>query len=193
MRVTVETMLIEANARALDAGRKAYVHIVGLGLGVWQIHPDQDKWFVETVDAAVQTIRLPHIATLNFSWFGRQTTCGPTPSGAVTTGYPSGNRIRIVFSKRNPADPLPSDPTSGEMNDEGRGLLLVASYAWDGNAFPGNEYWMGSLAGSGDPAAACCSTISELQNPYVNDFTGNIVVLGAGEDGSPMIEHIISA
>jgi hypothetical protein len=24
------------------------------------------------------------------------------------------------------------------------------------------------LSASGDPAAACCSTIAELQNPYIN-------------------------
>jgi hypothetical protein len=45
----------------------------------------------------------------------------------------------------------------------------VASYAWDGNAFPGNEYWKGFLSSSGDPAAACCSMIGELQNAWINE------------------------
>jgi len=46
--------------------------------------------------------------------------------------------------------------------------LIVANYAWDSNAFPGNEYWGGNLAASGDPAAASCSTIWNHMNPECN-------------------------
>ena len=47
---------------------------------------------------------------------------------------------------------------------------MVAQYAWDGNAFPGNEYWLGMLTASGDPAAACCSNVPELQGGDSIDF-----------------------
>lgn len=46
----------------------------------------------------------------------------------------------------------------------------------------GNEYWSGKLSppclsSSDDPAAACCSTIAELHNPYVNPFEHRVKVL----------------
>lgn len=44
----------------------------------------------------------------------------------------------------------------------------MVSYAWDGNALPGNEFWWGQLAASGDPAAASSTQIAELHNPHIN-------------------------
>lgn len=48
------------------------------------------------------------------------------------------------------------------------GKLLVVSYAWDGNAQPGNEFWMGKLASTGDSSTAASCQVSELHNPFIN-------------------------
>jgi hypothetical protein len=45
--------------------------------------------------------------------------------------------------------------------------LTVAGYAWDGNSYPGNEYWKDSLS-SFDSTAIFCSNLGQFQNPEVN-------------------------
>ena len=42
VRLTAETLLAEANARAASEGKRAYVHVVGLGLGVWKLLSSQN-------------------------------------------------------------------------------------------------------------------------------------------------------
>jgi hypothetical protein len=66
-----------------------------------------------------------------------------------------GPGIHILFSKRPPHSKL-SEP-------EDAGKLLVVSYAWDGNALPGNEFWMGKLSSTGDSAAACSTQVRKPQ------------------------------
>lgn len=158
MRMSVEPYLIDANQRAKEAGRQGYVIAVGLGLGVWQLCSQQGQLLVDVFHDVLADNRLEHLSDLNFSWFPRECVdCGGAGDGEQLRV--NGNDLRIHFTKRSPAAPL--EDGDGEK-------LLVACFAWDGNAYPGNEYWEGSLSASGDPAAACCSTIPELMNVDVN-------------------------
>ncbi len=165
MRLTVEIFLSEANDRALKEHKKAYCHVVGLGLGVWQIHNSQSALLLQVFEEALNERRYEHVDIIDFSWFN-DAVMGSVADGQFFTG--NGNRVLIKFTKNDPA----------AVSDEKLSRLLVAMYAWDGNSFPGNEYWIGMLAASGDPAAAACSCIGELQNSMVNPYLcGSLAVV----------------
>jgi hypothetical protein len=157
MQLVIESYLLESNERAKQQGKQAYLHIVGLGLGVWMLHPAQTDLLVDIYANLLRKHKLDHISDIDFSWFKGSQKCGEASDQEIFDNR--GHPIKIHFSQRNPAD---------KLTDEDEGKLLIAQYAWDSNAYPGNEYWAGALTASGDPAAACCSTIPELQNPEIN-------------------------
>lgn len=165
IRITADVLLLEASDRARAVGKTAYVYVVGLGLGVWQHHGNQASQYLSAFATSLSSLALQSVSTVEFAYIP----ASPAQQGRmIALGAKKG--IRVLFSKRNPAEKLHTEE------------LLVLSYAWDGNAFPGNEYWQGSLAGSGDPAAACMSTVGELHNPLVNEaFTRRIRVAGESD------------
>ena len=156
MEIPVYLFLKDAHERGKKDGKKVYAHVVGLGLGVWQILPEQGQLLFDTYTEVLHKMQqqeIAYISDIDFSWFA---------SGLNWDGIKNNKQgIKIHVSNRNPADKLV------HQNAE---KLLVAQYAWDGNAYPGNEYWIKMLTASGDPAAACCSTIAELQNLEINPY-----------------------
>ena len=162
MRAVLEPFLLDANERACRSKKFAYVHMVGLGLGAWMLDKAlQGRLLVQTVAQILEFHTLPNVSDIDFSWFPANCTqCGDVGNGALFTK--KGNNITMHFSKRDPA---------AKLDGQNEGKLLVAAFAWDGNAFPGNEYWLGLdyLAATGDPAAMACSFVAELGNPLIND------------------------
>ncbi|XP_042233290.1 uncharacterized protein LOC121873676 isoform X2 [Homarus americanus] len=151
IQLSAETLLVEAGVRAAASGLKAYVHVVGLGLGCWLVTPQQHQLYVDAWAAALTAVDTSHIAHIDFSWI-KVESCGGTSDGEVMPG----TSVTVHFSERDMQAPVPS------------GTLLVATFAWDGNAMPGNEFWKGMLSASGDPAAACSSGAAELHNALIN-------------------------
>ncbi len=166
IRLVIEPFLCDANKRAQNQNKKAYVHTVGLGLGVWAVAAlKQAKLMLEVYADIIKENDLSCISDIDFSWFPEEIKeiDGKKDNESFITKENNKiiNTIKIHFSKRNPSALLKGDD---------KGKLLCACYAWDGNSFPGNEYWGGHLNASGDPAAACSSTIAQLQNPYINPY-----------------------
>ena len=100
----------------------AFVHLTGLGLGVWLPRgiPQHIPYaiFVNTVFDIIRRNSFSFIHTIAFSWFNSYQ--GDKPSTITSS---NGENIRIEFNKRNPADPIPSNTN------------LYFLYAWDGNAY----------------------------------------------------------
>jgi len=157
IRLSAESFLAEANERAKQAGKKAYVDVEGIGLGFWRASDAQFGLTLEVYLELLKENEYPHIATLNLNRITKEKALFEEAKKRV--GYEK-SKVGFDFTERGP---------SQKLTGENSGKLLIASYAWDGNSYPGNEYWWGSLCASADPAAASSSMIAVLQNPEINE------------------------
>ncbi|XP_069356079.1 uncharacterized protein [Maniola hyperantus] len=185
--VLAESTLLEAEYRAVESGKLAFVNVVGCGLGVWMVQPHQvDVYvltFLERIHALLHKDLLNHVSDVNFSYIK----ASPEVEGIFTKdttqkepeliklfleykGHPKGG-LNVQMQKREP---------SSKLSGEHEGKLLVMTYPWDSNAHPGNEFWCGLLASTGDSAAASSTQITELHNAYINPAVSanNVRVVG---------------
>jgi len=158
--------LYEANARGKHANKEVFLHVVGLGLGAWQLFrtTKEDIEVINFIEAVKEILEDPsnefeNISNIDFSWID------PSNETLAKVGMQQKKqtiaKVEISFSHRNP---------TAKLTGEDEGKLVVATYAWDAYSYVGNEYWDGCYSASGDPAAACSSLIPTLQNPAINHF-----------------------
>lgn len=60
LAITFDTLLLEANARAKAKDTTAYIHVVGLGLGVWKISPHQEKVYMDSFAQRIRYVENKH-------------------------------------------------------------------------------------------------------------------------------------
>lgn len=191
INIMAECTLMEAESRGEENGRNVFVNVVGCGLGVWKVSPHQPDvyilTFLERIRAFLKKDLLNHVTDVNFAYI--KTSPGITAlftNSAEQTDSPVEKRI-FFESKRHPKGginvQMENREPSAKLTGEHEGKLLVITYPWDGNAHPGNEFWLGSLTGSGDPAAACSTQVAELHNAHINPAVSGYNARVVGRDG----------
>ncbi|XP_052755403.1 LOW QUALITY PROTEIN: uncharacterized protein LOC113509428 [Galleria mellonella] len=178
LALLADAALLEADTRAAAASRSrnAFVNIIGAGLGAWRIsHHQLDLYiltFLQRIHSLLGDGALHNVSDVNFAYI--------KPGDSVlslfnTSASENGSTRETKLFLENEAHPkggisvqMEDREPSSALVGEHAGKLLVMTYAWDGNAHPGNEFWAGNLTSSGDPAAACSTQVSELHSAAVN-------------------------
>lgn len=162
MQIHLESFLLEADAKAEIAGKKAFLHLIPLGIEQWMQSGNEgdvriyiQETQIEIYKELIAKHQFAHISDFNFSSFELKE---KRENSKIEV---NGNIIELKFSTRRPAQRLEGDDA---------GKLLVAQYSSTGRTFPGNEFWRGELSRSAEQAAACCSTIAQLANPLINPY-----------------------
>lgn len=183
IKILANLSLFECNRRAQEDGKQAYMVVQGLGLGVWDLEHNNNKYkftsgkklknlYVETWVKCIEEGNFPNIQIVYFNYINVTLS-----DGAYVHKI---NNITVVtdekeLSGRSCFRNSDIDTIIGlsKIQIENKDNLLYSLvFAWDSNSCAGNEYWKGgeSLHGSMDPVIACCSQIPEIMNEHINPF-----------------------
>lgn len=177
---SVVPFLIEACNRGFEHKKQIVASIPGIGAGVWRgklpaavIHEVIVRGVLKYIDQnfdqslkKLSGLYLPVVDTKVYSSYVMKKCLNHIRvnqfTNEITLSFEGSDHKLTIFNKmRYVADPLP------------RGFedcFVVASYAFDSNSYPGNNYWVDSFS-SFDPQAMICSLLGQFQNPEVNvDF-----------------------
>ena len=168
MRMTIIPFLKYAESVGEKEQKQIYIHAVGLGTGMWAPGGDENTVAITKLETIQMNIYVEYmnanrgntrIKYIDLSYFFHKENL-PVDVG------------NVFISKNNPFSVIKKRRSGEDINIIDENLMIVAMYAWDGYSFPGNEYWLESLAASGDPAAASCSTIPIVHNALIPDPHG---------------------
>ena len=163
-RITFEMLLADANSRAQMMKKKAYVHVVGLGLGVWRVFNDQISLFLTEFVGTASRLNLPNISDIDFSWIITHGEEVVTMKDIVLLNE-EGDRIHKRDEKKHhgnghftmdkeievqlkDGDMIPNTEMKIHISKrnpwdklfvEDEDKLVVASWAWDGMSFVGKR------------------------------------------------------
>ena len=168
--ISYKKFLAESIANAQQDEKKAHIRITGCGDGVWA--NNQGAKVKSAIGKAVRKAfdelkQKSQISAIEFCEF-----VGTAYYTAFTENPPDKEKpfddVKIVSSGAKFSDELTEDEKKSGDKETALETVLCVNFAWDGGSYVGNEYWDGLLSASGDPAAACCSSIAISMNPEIN-------------------------
>jgi len=106
--ISFDTMLLECEARSKLAQKSGYLHVVGIGLGVWKACEQQERIFLETFEQRLKVLgnALQHISYVHFSWFKLDKSGDIFNENLIKINNHPNDGIRVFVSKRDPAEKL---------------------------------------------------------------------------------------